>query len=165
MLLMALHQLPLHASTADARKHLASAYDLHRQGKAREAITRYTQAIAEDTGCIEAYQMRAAASHKLGELNQAVADYTKVIELGDAYFKAAGHFNRGTAYFDKGKYQQAIEDFTEAISLDKKMTSAYVHRAIARSRSGDRSGMLEDLREASSRGDLEARALLNGNVR
>jgi len=165
ILLLALHQLPLHASSGDARQHLASAYDLHRQGKTREAITRYTQAIAEHTGCIEAYQMRGAASHKLGQFSKAIADYSKVIELGDKYFKAAGHFNRGTAYFDKGEYNRAIEDFTEAISLDKKMTSAYMHRAIARSRTGDKSGMLEDLEEASSRGDLEARALLQGNVR
>jgi tetratricopeptide (TPR) repeat protein len=40
-------------------------------------------------------------------------------------------FNRGMAYGNKGEFDKAIADFTEAIQLDPKLAQAYNNRGVA----------------------------------
>ena len=39
--------------------------------------------------------------------------------------------NRGVAYWNKGKHNKEIADYTEAIRLDPKLAQAYYNRALA----------------------------------
>ena len=55
----------------------------------------------------------------------AVADFTKAIE-SDPDFLAA-YYNRGVAYFDQGKYDLAIADFTKAMELGLKGKGVILH--------------------------------------
>lgn len=47
------------------------------------------------------------------------------------YSNPTAHVNRGNAYIELGKYQQAIDDYNKAIQLDPLFAKAYVNRGIA----------------------------------
>lgn len=73
-----------------------------------------------------AYYDRGLAYADKGDLDQAIADYSKAIQLNPKF--AAAYHNRGRAYRAKGDLDQAIADFTEAIRLNPKDTAAYLNR-------------------------------------
>ena len=56
-------------------------------------------------------------------------DYTKAIELDPKY--AHAYFNRGFAYDELKKYEEAIADYTKAMELDPKDSDAYSNRGHA----------------------------------
>ena len=60
-----------------------------------------------------------------------------------------------------GNFTEAISDFSQAIELDKKMAAAFFHRGIAKSKTGDLSGRMEDFRQAAKLGDINAETWLN----
>ncbi len=55
------------------------------------------------------------------------------------------YVQRGMYHIEKGLYQKAVDDFTEALSLPDTDPEVYYHRALCRERTGDISGMREDL--------------------
>src|SRR5262249_23570043 len=63
----------------------------------------------------------------------AVAACSREIASGrhEAHNLAALYFNRGNLYLDKGEYDRALADFSEAIRLDPKNTDFFYSRAIA----------------------------------
>ncbi|NEX12340.1 MAG: hypothetical protein C1942_06560 [Prosthecochloris sp.] len=159
-LLIALFTLLLLGPTALAatpQENFKTGYERHQSGRLNDAISYYNKAINANPSYVLAYQMRAAAWHQKKEHSQARADYSKVIELGDPFFKAVGYFNRGIVNYDDGRFTQAIMDLTEAISRDHKMTQAYVHRGIAKSKIGDKKGQIKDFTYAAKFGDKKVR--------
>jgi tetratricopeptide (TPR) repeat protein len=47
------------------------------------------------------------------------------------------HLDHGKACLDKGKYDDAIADYTKAIALDPNVATAYTHRGLAYGRKGE----------------------------
>lgn len=156
---LVLHAMPASASTAE--EYFDDALSMHNSGNIQEAIRLYSKAIDSDQRFVMAYQMRGAAWQKLYQFRKAIADYTMVIDLGDLWFQAVGYFNRGVVRTLAGRYDEAIPDFTQAIAIDRKMSAAFLHRGIARVKTGDRNGTFEDFREAARLGDPDAEHLLN----
>ena len=72
------------------------------------------------------YYYRGNFYEALGEYENAIADYTKAIELD--LENASAYSNRGNAYKNLGKYQEAITDFTKLIELNPKNSWAYHNR-------------------------------------
>ena len=58
-----------------------------------------------------------------GRLDDAIAEYTKAIELDPDLAEA--HFSRGYAYYKLGESQRAVEGYNEAIELDPDLAEAY----------------------------------------
>ena len=83
----------------------------------------------------EVYYTRGIAYCESGDYDQAIADFTKAIELEPG--RAEGHYNRGTAYSKKGEVKLAIEDYTEAIELKPDYADAYYNRGGAFLRLGE----------------------------
>jgi len=54
----------------------------------------------------------------LGNYNQAIADYDKVIELDPK--DSETYINRGRTYYYLGNYNQAIADYDKVIEFDPK---------------------------------------------
>jgi tetratricopeptide (TPR) repeat protein len=77
------------------------------------ALSDFTQAIAADPTDATAYNDRGYAYFREGSYDDAIADYSKAIQIDSK----AGWFDyRGDAYFHKGDFDNAIIDYTKAIS-------------------------------------------------
>ena len=63
-----------------------------------------------------AYTNRGTAYAKKGEVDRAIADYTKTIALNPKH--AIAYYNRGVTYEKKGDKEQAIADYRKALEID-----------------------------------------------
>lgn len=68
-----------------------------------------------------AYNNRGVAYGLAGDIDNAIADYTKAIAI--APNNATAYDNRGCAYASKGDYPHALEDATKASELIAKATA------------------------------------------
>ncbi len=122
----------------------------------------------------DAYYNRGAAKIEKGDLDGAIADYNRAIELNPK--DARAYYNRGIAKRAKGDLDGAIADFSRAIELDPKYAIAYNNRGIAKDDKGDLDGAIADYNRAieldpkhavayNNRGfDKEARGDLDGAI-
>ncbi|NTV92426.1 MAG: tetratricopeptide repeat protein [Chlorobiaceae bacterium] len=138
-------------------------YESHLRGDLKNAVKHYSSAIEKNPAFAMAYQMRAAAWQQMKRYDLAINDYSMVISFGEPYFQSVGYFNRGVAKNMAGDYYGAIPDFTQTITLDKRMSAAFFHRGIAKKKTGDTFGQLQDFREAARLGDTNAERWLNLN--
>ena len=79
-----------------------------------------SQMIQRDPADAAAYHNRAVAYGLLGDLDHAIADYTKTVEIKPD--NAGAYENRGRAYASKGDYTNAIADALKASELAPKAT-------------------------------------------
>ncbi|MDZ4404584.1 tetratricopeptide repeat protein [Prosthecobacter sp.] len=97
-------------------------------GKAREAAVAYEKLIRQKPGDARAYMGRGRARWRLGELDGAIADFTKVTELTPK--DATAYNNRALAYDNKGQRDLALADYARAIDLNPKNALLYFNRAL-----------------------------------
>jgi len=71
---------------------------------------------------------RGTMNAKKGNLSEAIADFTKAIEIKPNDVMA--YNNRGSAYAQQGNFIQALSDFTKAIDLSPNDPVAYHNRAV-----------------------------------
>ena len=118
-------------------------------------------------GYAAAYSNRAGAYMKLGQVERAIADYTKAIELTPN--SAAALSGRGRAHLAAHRPHGAIRDFTRAVGLDARFSAAYRSRAEAKMAIERYEEAIEDyqprhrLRAAQCRDLRAARAGLPGS--
>jgi lipoprotein NlpI len=95
-----------------------------------KAIEECSKHISED-GWNKAitYNNRANAYKAKGDLERAISDYNKAIELNPEYANAFN--NRGNTYYALGNIEHAIADFNKAIAFDPKLDVAYNNRGLA----------------------------------
>ena len=61
------------------------------------------------------YNLRGNAYYKKGEIDKAIADYTRSIEVNPGF--ATAYYNRGSAYYFEGKIEMASDDYKKALEL------------------------------------------------
>ncbi|WP_051410953.1 tetratricopeptide repeat protein [Synechococcus sp. CC9616] len=86
-----------------------------------------------------------------GNLQGAIADWTKAIEINPMFAKA--YFNRGVAKKNLKDYQASIADYTKAIEIDSEYYHAYTNRGIVLEIEGDLKGACKDWKKAAALGD------------
>jgi tetratricopeptide (TPR) repeat protein len=74
-----------------------------------------SEIIQRDPNDVTAYHNRAIAYGLTGDIDRAIADYTKAIEIGPN--NAAAYEHRGRAYASKGDYTKALADVMKASEL------------------------------------------------
>lgn len=62
-----------------------------------------------------------------GKFKSAIENFNKSIALNNSF--SVTYFYRGAAYHSIEEYDEAMLDYTKALSLDSKMTDAYYNRA------------------------------------
>jgi len=147
-----------------------------------QAITEFSEAIRLDPNYRNAYFNRGTAYEQKGDLDRAIADYTEARRLGNnsawqslervefakqqaqraqqqAQQKALATpaFNRGTEAYEAKNYDQAIEEFSEAITLFPNYAEAYTKRGSAYEQKRDYDRAIADFNEAVRLGDTTAR--------
>jgi putative GTP pyrophosphokinase len=74
--------------------------------------------------------LRGLLSHNARKYHEAIADYSRVMELGPPQFiKSVILMHRGMARFALSEYATALEDFSEAIGLNRDNPRSYFYRA------------------------------------
>ena len=81
-----------------------------------------------------------------GDPDNAIADYTRVIQIDPGYSPA--YYNRGIANEGKDQHDQAIADFSKAVEINPRHAGAFNARARAYLEIGQRMLALADARRA-----------------
>jgi tetratricopeptide (TPR) repeat protein len=92
--------------------------DCRNNGNRDLQIKGCTALIERDAKDAMAYHNRGIAYQFKGDLDRAIADYNKAIELRPSYARA--YESRGSAYASKGVFTNAVADVTKATELARK---------------------------------------------
>ena len=157
---------------ANARKYYEEALKLEPNGQyareAKEALRKLKkkpedrQASQPNLKEANAYNKRGIAKGVKGDIDGAIADFTRAIELYPKYGTA--YNNRGLAKKNKGDLDGAIADCTRAIELDPKDAGAYSNRGIAKQAQGDLNGAIADYTRAIELDPKYAKAYTNRGI-
>jgi len=111
------------------------------------AIRTYNLALQFDTGLALAYYRRAFAQQARGDYKEAIADYTKMLEIvpecAEAFANRAYVLAMQQRDFDK-----ALEDWSSALNINPKMKTVFNDRGYLRLRQGDVERALADFDRA-----------------
>jgi len=121
-------------STTSPSMERGSAY--YRNAEYVAAADAFSEAIAKNPRSAAAWNNRAATRLRLGDVNGAIADYNKALEL--AGYDAEIYYNRGNALVAAGQYQEAIADYTRAIDINPNFTKAMFNRGTVYAMLGQR---------------------------
>ena len=97
------------------------------------------------------YLKRGEASSQKGDLDSALVDFGKAIEMKPESFEA--YLDRGNAHLAKKAFELAVTDLSKAIELNPKSAMAYATRGDAYEKKGDTAKAKEDYKKAV---DLDA---------
>ncbi len=95
----------------------------------KDVITLWNDAISKSPEKPRPYVVRGFVYYNLGQLDKAIDDFSKALELNPKYKDA--YNNRSIAYCQLNQFDKAIGDYTKAIDLDPQYTAAYYNRGIA----------------------------------
>jgi tetratricopeptide (TPR) repeat protein len=98
------------------------------------AADAFTEDIREHPRSANAWNNRAVTRVRLGDLNGAIRDYNRAVEL--APDDAELYFNRGNALVSAGLYQEAIMDYDRAVRLNPVYARALFNRGSAAALAG-----------------------------
>src|SRR6266496_1509441 len=139
-----------------ARKYYEDALKLEPNGQyaqnAKEALRKLKktpedrQAGQPNLKEANGYNERGIAKGVKGDIDGAIADFTRAIELDPKYSKT--YSNRGIAKEEKGDMDGAIADCTRAIKLDPRYAPAYSTRGLAKKNKGDLNEAITDYTRA-----------------
>ncbi len=90
------------------------------------------------------YNNRGIAKKHKGDLDGAIADYDRAIQINPKYDSA--YNNRGSAKQDKGDLDGAIADYDRAIQINPKYDMAYKNRGLANTKKRNWADALADYR-------------------
>jgi tetratricopeptide (TPR) repeat protein len=94
----------------------------------------------------DAYYNRGCVFDRLGNLPQALSDYTMAVEINPDH--ADAYNNRGYIFNREGNFIQAIADFNRAIEINSNMAGYYYNRGIPETKLGNIQGAIVDFSRA-----------------
>ncbi len=110
----------------------------------------------------EEYLSNGNDDFKSGNLDRAIVEYTKAIDINPNLAKA--YDNRGVAYAQEGSLSRAIADFTMAITNNLKDAEAHNNRGHAYAQQGNFSQAIFDYTEAIKINALYVKAYNNRGI-
>ncbi|HET6489663.1 MAG TPA: tetratricopeptide repeat protein [Syntrophales bacterium] len=122
--------------------------------KPEEVISACSAILQRDPEVAAAYYNRGVARMQLNQLEGALADFSKAVEINPKDPDAWN--NRGLMYNRLGKPGDAVSDFTRAIELDSVYGKAYCNRGLVYLKLGRTADAEEDLKTAARLGVKEA---------
>jgi tetratricopeptide (TPR) repeat protein len=112
----------------------------------RDVFTLWTDTLAKDPNCWMAYTNRGNAYAQSGQLEEALDDLSRAIELTPD--QAEAHNNRALVYLRLGETQKALDDSTWAINAKPDYAKAYSTRGEVYMRLGQPEQSLADCNRA-----------------
>lgn len=116
----------LDSSNALFRARLAICYSaLDQKDLSQKTANEALQLLTTPKTAID-YYARGVSYSLLEKTDNAISDYTKVIELNPQFVLA--YYNRGATYHNKKDYSEAIADYTKVIELNPQYANPYKYR-------------------------------------
>lgn len=144
---------------ADEAEHLSkSGVQRLVAGDAQQAVDLLSRAISLNSTEYRYYNDRGVAFKRLAQIDDAIADYTRALEIKPDFTNALN--NRGVAYLEKGLHDKALEDFTRALELGDFSSQIYTNRGLAYALMGDQNKALVDFKKAISIRPVDSRAFI-----
>lgn len=94
------------------------------KGDDEEAMKYYDLALSRNTGYLLAYNNRGILKGKHGNIQGAITDFSEAIKLKHDYAEA--YYNRGVAYYQQQKPDEACKDWRKASSLGFKQANSVI---------------------------------------
>ncbi|PRP85549.1 Tetratricopeptide TPR_1 repeat-containing protein [Planoprotostelium fungivorum] len=121
-------------------------YEMDRLADAEKDLT---SAIELDPKHWQSYYLRAKIRDKLKEYEGAEHDYTMTIHSdSEKYEKAVAYNDRGLIRLLKGKFKEAVEDFTVATKLLPRSANSFFNRGNARRQQKEYEAAISDFNQA-----------------
>jgi tetratricopeptide (TPR) repeat protein len=136
------------ADTSSVDELVKQAQKALQDGKYKAAVTALDQAIAAAPDRADLYGMRAKANDERNDVDKALADVKKMIELEPD--SAAGYIIRAKIHMGAQKYDEALADANAAIEREPKNPDAYYVRSDIYSEMGKEAESKADETKASS---------------
>lgn len=127
--------------------HMASARSVSMYVDVTEVLQFLDTAYAlASPSTVEQFTQRGQQHYEAGRLDQALADFTSVLQMEQD--NAFAMSSRGWIFYKRGDYQTALAAFDRAIQTDKTMLYAYHGRAVVEMDTGDYDEAIADLTHA-----------------
>ena len=137
------------ASKEQIRRELEELHDIREESLFPDFVGfAYTQRPNAPYPTFDAkeYLRRGVEAGQRGQYSEAIASFTKAIELKPDYAEA--YYLRGLAYRRQGEHEHAISNFTKAIELKPDYAEAYYLRGLAYRRQDEYEHAIEDFTKA-----------------
>jgi len=125
---------------------LEQAYQAMHRGDLEQSVHLYSSALESEAMSLrhrlQAYNGRGDVLYKLGQIEQAMNDYDRLIELSPN--SPFSYLPRSLAYQRRGMFEKAIKDFTRMIELDEEYLYGYLYRSEANFHLGNYQHAVED---------------------
>jgi tetratricopeptide (TPR) repeat protein len=132
-------------------------------GRLELALLDFNQVIANDGSDSIAFLDRGVANDKLGNIESAVRDYGRSIELSPS---TIAHIDRGNAYLRLQQAQKALADFDAALKIESDNVAALLGRANANYARKNLDASLDDYTRVISADPKNSTAYFKrGNIR
>jgi len=99
-----------------------------------------------DIGGYSSFRKGLAAAER-GQIEEAIAHYTRAIESTEWRERHMAYLSRGKALAGQGNYRQAVNDYSTAIDLRPDYADAWINRGLAFAELAQREQALADLRQ------------------
>lgn len=138
---------------------LREAKSLLASGEAGESIDFFNKSMAEGCNPVTVYLNRGVAYITLGKFQEAVADFTSVLELDNDNDRAL--YFRGVGRLNLGRFAEAVADLDLAIAGNKGRGAAFLARGMALAELGREEEAVRDFKTAALRSGEQVGAFLN----
>jgi tetratricopeptide (TPR) repeat protein len=126
---------------------LAKPYAMLRRHECSVADSEFSDFLVTTPNDARAISGKADALVCLEKYDDAIANYSRAIELDPKWFD---YFGRGVAYRAKGDEAQAQQNFDEGIAIAPTVSTLYVYRGVVLNARGDAAGARADFYKVSA---------------
>jgi tetratricopeptide (TPR) repeat protein len=112
----------------------------------KTGVSLWTDVIEKSPGVTRPLLNRGFAFARLEQWDNAIADYTRAIEI-DSVYNYEAFSKRAIAYGNVGQWEKAINDCNKAISLEPKLVKAYYNKGVAHASLGKLEEAIADFTE------------------
>lgn len=140
--------IELEPKSAETYYFRAVAYD--KTGNLEAAITDYGNAIRLNSNYVEALVNRGIIYFDARRFEESIADYSAALQVASANVQPMILVNRANAYLQTGRYAAAIDDATQALTINPQYGRAYHTRGAVYLKMGDTQKAQADLLKAQS---------------
>ncbi|UZD43773.1 tetratricopeptide repeat protein [Selenomonas sputigena] len=95
------------------------------------AVDDYTAALTRDKENVPALNRRGVCLERLGKHEEAIADFTHLLESVPAEQASLIYFNRAGSYRALGRLDEAVVDYTHALEHTSDVLPIYIERSIS----------------------------------